>query len=404
MSSVRAHGDIDGSKAWFRLAIATLIASIGNVGMWSYSIVLPAVQQDFGLTRGDASVPYTVTMLCFAAGAIFMGRLADRYNITLPVAIAAGALGLGFALCATLRNFPLFIICHGVFLGFFGVSALFAPLMADISHWFERRRGVAVTVCAAGNYIAGAVWSPVLQRLIEHVGWREAYLIVGIICVVTILPLTWFLRGRTPTTHSQRAAAATPQGVSGFSPNALQGLICIAGVACCVAMSMPQVHIVAYCGDLGYGPAAGADMLALMLIFGMVSRVASGFVADRVGGLVTLLIGSVAQGAALLLYFLFDGLTSLYVISALFGLFQGGIVPSYALIIREYFPAQQAATRVAIAVSATIVGMALGGWLSGLIFDATGSYRAAFANGIAWNLLNVSLALWLLMPKWRTAT
>jgi MFS family permease len=166
-------------------------------------------------------------------------------------------------------------------------------------------------------------------------------------------------------------------------------------------MSMPQVHLVAYCGDLGYGVARGAEMLSLMLGFGIVSRVTSGFIADRIGGVRTLLLGSVLQGAALCMYLLFDGLFSLYAISALFGLFQGGIVPSYAIIVREYFPPKEAGTRVGLVLMATLIGMALGGWLSGEIFDLTGSYQVAFLNGIGWNLLNVSIMSWLLLRSHR---
>jgi MFS family permease len=166
-------------------------------------------------------------------------------------------------------------------------------------------------------------------------------------------------------------------------------------------MSMPQVHIVAYCGDLGYGVARGAEMLSLMLGFGIFSRLGSGFLADRIGGVATLLLGSTLQGVALVLYLFFDGLTSLYVVSALFGLFQGGIVAMYAVIVREYFPPQEAGTRLGIVLMATLLGMALGGWMSGVIFDLTGSYRAAFVNGLLWNLVNVSIAIWLLMRPGR---
>ncbi len=173
-------------------------------------------------------------------------------------------------------------------------------------------------------------------------------------------------------------------------------LLTVAGVGCCVAMSMPQVHIVAYCGDLGYGAARGAEMLSLMLAFGIVSRLLSGWISDYIGGLRTLLLGSALQGIALLLFLPFDGLTSLYVVAAMFGLFQGGIVPAYALIVREYFNPREAGTRVGIILMGTLVGMALGGWMSGWIFDLTGSYRAAFINGIAFNLLNLTLAFWLL--------
>jgi MFS family permease len=190
----------------------------------------------------------------------------------------------------------------------------------------------------------------------------------------------------------------------GLSLNAAQALLCIAGVACCVAMSMPQVHIVAYCTDLGYGPARGAQMLSLMLACGIASRLISGAVCDRIGGLRTLVLGSALQGMALLLFLPFDALVSLYVISALFGLFQGGIVPSYAIIVREHFPPAEAGARVGTVLMCTLLGMALGGWMSGEVYDLTGSYHAAFINGVAWNLLNLSIAVGLLrrVPRWRT--
>jgi MFS family permease len=181
----------------------------------------------------------------------------------------------------------------------------------------------------------------------------------------------------------------------GIAPGRAQLLLFIAGIACCVAMSMPQVHIVAYCTDLGFGAARGAEMLSLMLASGIVSRLVSGMICDRIGGIRTLLLGSALQGIALLLFLPFDGLVPLYIVSAMFGLFQGGIVPSYAIIIREYFAPQEAGARVGSVIMATLLGMALGGWMSGWIFDLTGSYKAAFLNGIAWNLLNLSIALWL---------
>ena len=238
-----------------------------------------------------------------------------------------------------------------------------------------------------------------VQHFIATSGWRATHIGIGLFIIVTMLPLTYFMRRRIEAHHTDGAmqSAARRQAELPFSPATLQVLLFIAGIACCVAMSMPQVHLVAYCGDLGYGAARGAEMLSLMLACGIVSRVASGFIADRIGGVRTLLLGSVLQGVALLLYLFFDGLASLYVISGLFGLFQGGIVPSYAIIVREYFSPKEASTRVGLVVMATVLGMALGGWMSGAIFDATGSYQAAFLNGLAWNLLNVSIASWLLL-------
>ena len=196
-----------------------------------------------------------------------------------------------------------------------------------------------------------------------------------------------------------RNFAASPSALPfGLPPGKAQMLLCIAGVACCVAMAMPQVHIVSYCTDLGYGAARGAEMLSLMLACGVVSRLVSGLICDRIGGLRTLLLGSALQGIALLMFLPFNGLVSLYLIAALFGLFQGGIVPSYAIIVREYFMPAEAGARVGTVIMATMFGMALGGWMSGKVFDLTGSYQAAFLNGIAWNLLNLGIAVFLL---WR---
>jgi MFS family permease len=285
----------------------------------------------------------------------------------------------------------------------FGCSATFGPLMVDISHWFSRRRGIAVAIAASGNYIAGTIWPTLVQHFIATQGWRATHIGIGILCLCIMLPLSLPLRRRLDVhdSVSAGAAAARKRAAAPFSPLTLQVLLCIAGVACCVAMAMPQVHIVAYCGDLGYGVARGAEMLSLMLGCGIVSRIASGFIADKIGGVRTLLLGSLLQGAALVLYLLFDSLFSLYVISGLFGLFQGGIVPSYAIIVREYFAPNEAGTRVGLVLMATLIGMALGGWMSGAIFDLAGSYQAAFLNGLAWNLLNVSIMCWLLVRSRR---
>jgi MFS family permease len=283
-----------------------------------------------------------------------------------------------------------------VLIGTFGTAATFVPLMANISFWFERRRGIAIALCASGNYVSGAVWPTLIESAIRAHGWRTAHLAVGIFCLVVMPPLAIMLRSRPPVRAIGAPVPAASVHRIALAPGVLQTLLSVAGLACCVAMSMPQVHIVAYCGDLGYGPARGAQMLSLMLGFGIVSRIGSGFLADRLGGLVTLLIGSFAQMVALALYLMMNGLTSLYVISALFGLFQGGLVPSYAIIVRESFPAKEAGGRVGIILMTTILGMALGGWMSGAIFDITGSYRAAFANGIAWNALNFLIGVFLL--------
>ena len=383
----------DSRYSWLRLAVCTVISTIGGVGMWSFVVALPAVQADFGIARGEASVPYTLLMIGFAIGSIVTGRLSDRFGITATLAVGAVAIGLGYIGAGYASQLWQLTVAYAL-LGV-GTSAGFGPLIADISHWFERWRGIAVGICSAGNYLAGTLWPPIISHFVAQSGWRATHIGVGVVCLITLLPLALMLRRRMPFAHAAGAALQHP-GSLGLSPAALQILLSIAGVACCVAMSMPQVHIVAYCGDLGYGVARGAEMLSLMMAFGIVSRVGSGIIADWVGGLRTLLLGSVLQAVALILYALLDGLASLYVISALFGLFQGGIVPSYAIIVREYFSPREAATRLGIILMATLFGMAFGGWISGLIFDLTGSYRAAFLNGIAWNALNVAIAFWLI--------
>ena len=399
-TSLATADDIESPYAWMRLAVSLMLMTIGGSGMYAVTVVLPRIQEDFGVARADASLPYTLTMIGFGLGGVLMGRLADRFGVLVPVGVGAVGLGLGFVAAGLAPNLWLFCIAQGLLIGLLGTSATFAPLVADTSQWFDRRRGMALAICMSGNYMAGAVWPPVMQHFIDSVGWRQTYVGMGVFCVVTMLPLALVLRPRPPLQASPGVAAngnaAGSDRPMGMNPGTVQALLCVAGVACCVAMSMPQVHIVAYCGDLGFGAARGAEMLALMLGLGIVSRLVSGWISDRIGGLRTLLLGSVLQGVALLLFLPFNGLVSLYVVSGMFGLFQGGIVPSYALIIREHFSPKEAGARVGTVLMATLFGMALGGWMSGAVFDATGSYRAAFINGIAWNLLNVSIVLFLL--------
>jgi MFS family permease len=382
--------------AWARLAASLALMTISGVGMYAIAVALPAVQAEFGTARSQASLPYAATMIGFGLGGILMGRLADRFGVMVPVLIGAVCLGLGFVAAGASSGLWQFTLAQGVLIGLLGTSSAFAPLVADTSMWFTRRRGIAVAICASGNYFAGAVWPPILQHFFDTIGWRAAFTGVGIFCAATMIPLAFVLRRKPPVLSS--SAETRPEGQKRIDVprSTLFVLLCIAGVSCCVAMSMPQVHIVAYSGDLGYAAARGAEMLSVMLGFGIVSRLASGWICDRIGGLRTLLLGSGLQGVALLMFLPFDSLASLYVVSALFGLFQGGIVPSYAIIVREYFPPREAGARVGTVLMCTLFGMALGGWMTGAIFDLTGSYRAAFLNGIGWNLLNLTIALFLL--------
>lgn len=403
---------IDSRYAAWRLLVTLILVTLGNGCMWVISVVLPAVQAEFGVGRGDATMPYVVMMLAVGIGGLITGRLADRHGIMAVLWLGAAAIGAGFVWAGMASSLWSFSAAH-ILLGLIGSSATFAPLMADTALWWNRRRGIAVAICACGNYIAGAVWPPLIQWGVETVGWRQAYVWCGLVSALGIAVLSLAMRRRPPLAvavvmpcasaagqggDSGMAGASQTERPFGLSARHAQILLCIAGVACCVAMSMPQVHIVAYCADLGFGASTGAQMLSVMLVAGIVSRLVSGWICDHIGGLRTLLLGAVLQGVALLMFLPADTLVSLYVVSALFGLFQGGLIPAYAIVIREYFPPEEVGLRVGAVVLASLLGMALGGWMSGWLFDLTGSYRAAFINGIAWNLVTLTIAAMLL---WR---
>ncbi len=387
---------LDSRYSWQRLGVTMAVAIVGNVGIWIYIAIMPLVAEEFGVDRSYASLPYTLTMIGFAFGNFGLGRFVDQYGVSFAVMGAAVLSGAGYMLAALSQSIAVLCVVQ-VLIGV-GTGVGFAPLMADISHWFLRRRGVAVAVVASGNYLSGAIWPVALRGVQDDYGWRGVYVALGLLSIGVMIPLAFALKRRLPIAASEQAdAIRTRNAVNAvFSPRALQVLLALAGFACCMAMAMPQVHIVALCVDLGFGAGVGAEMLSLMLLGGVVSRLASGWLADILGGVKTVLIGSGLQCLALFLYLPFDGMASLYLVSLIFGLSQGGIVPGYAVIVREYLPAKEAGARVGVVIMATIFGMGVGGWVSGVIFDMTGSYQMAFLNGIAWNFLNLGILLLIL--------
>jgi MFS family permease len=386
----------DSRRSWTRLAICILTGTTINIGIWIAILVLPHIQEDFGVSRGDASFSFTLAMTGFAIGNLYLGRLVDRYGISPILAGCALLLSICYGLSAIAPNIYVFAALQ-LPIGF-ATAAGFGPLIADVSHWFKRYRGFAIAATASGNYVAGATWPLLLKSTIEHSGWRPAFIILAIAMIVVVLPLAWVLREKLVSGNAN-ATVEPPQRSIPISAQSLTFLLLVAGLGCCMAMAMPQVHIVAYCVDLGFGAGVGAEMLSLMLAGGVVSRLASGVLADRIGGVPTLLIGSVLQCLALFLYIPFNGLVSLYLVSLIFGLSQGGIVPSYSIIVREYLPAREAGQRIGILMLATVAGMAIGGWMSGWIYDLSGSYQVAFLNGIAWNFLNIAIMVFILMKS-----
>ena len=388
---------VDSASAWCRLGVVLVMSVVVGVGMWSIVVILPAVQIDLDLTRSQASLPYVFTMMGYGLGGIVFGRFSDKYGIYKTVVAGIVMMSVGYVSASFATGVGLLCVSQGLLIGI-GTSTTFAPLIAHVSHWFDRRKGAAVGIIASGQYLSGAIWPTVLESSVQGYGWQQTYSFVGLIVLVLALPLSLVLR-KIPATDKSVAGSRNDwdQKDIPVSPAWLIALLMVAIFCCCIAMSMPQVHMVAFCGDLGFGAATGAKMLSVMLAFGVVSRLGFGWLSDHIGGLKTVFIGVFLQGIGLALFLIFDTLVSLYVISALFGLFQGGIVPAYALAVREYLPQRVAGERVGMVMMASLLGMALGGWIPGYLFDLTGSYDIAFVNGLIWNALPLLFIGWLII-------
>lgn len=393
----------DSSYSWFRLSITLIIAIFANTGMWAVITIMPDLETDFETARSVTSMPFTLNMIGFAVGNLVIGRIIDRFGVFISVIAAATTSAIAYYLVSQTQNFYLLTAFH-LMLGF-GTAAGFGPLISDISHWFLKHRGIAVAMIASGNYLAGGLWPLFLSDILLEHGWRDAYQILAALTLIVIIPLALLLRRRLPNAAYQQASdlASANSAKINLPARPFLLLLGVAGISCCVAMSMPQVHIVSYCVGLGYGPAVGVQMLSLMLLGGVASRIVSGLIADRLGGIKTVLLGASLQFVALVMYLPFNGMISLYVVSLIFGLSQGGIVPGYAVIVREYLPPREAGKQVGFVIMMTILGMALGGWMSGWIYDLTSSYQLAFVNGIAWNLLTILIIGGLLFKTLPTA-
>ena len=395
-----SHLTVDSGYAWQRLAASLALTTVGCAGMYLSMVGVPAYQNDFSVTRAEASLPFSLLMLGFGVGGVVVGRCVDRFGIVGPMAVSTVLLACALLLAARAQSYVTFVALHAM-IGAFGCAAVFSPLLADISRWFLRRRGFAIAVCASGNYLAGTLWPPIMSSTIVEDGWRWTYGGLGLLSVMVMLPLLLFLVPRSPTSdaHAQEHGSIGSAATLGFTPGQLTALLSLAGVGCCTAMAMPQAHIVALSVDLGLTAQRGAEMLSVMFACGVVSRLVFGWLSDRIGGLATLLLGSALQCVALVMFLPAEGLYLLFAAAALFGLFQGGIVPCYALIVREYFPESKAAARIGVVVFATLIGMAFGAWVSGLIYDWTGSYDVALLHGICWNLLHMAIVGLLLVRQ-----
>jgi MFS family permease len=327
----------------------------------------------------------------------------DRAGVHKPVLLGAFMVPLGIYLTSLSQGPILFLLAHGLFIGLLGNAAMWTPLMANATRWFDRRRGIAVAIVASGQFMA-FIWPPFFRLLIESVGWRDTYVIFAALALVTMVPLTLFLRHAPPEMVDEETSRTTaPDRPLGLSKTTLQSLLCCAGLGCCIAMSIPMVHVVNHVQDLGFSFARAAECMSVLFFCGVVSRLGWGWISDRIGGFRTLLSSSSCQFLALVLLMVVDDLAGLYAASAIFGLAFGGIIPSYSIVIRDLYPADEAGRRMGNVYFLTLVGMGSGGFFGGLVFDLTGGYVAAFALGVFANLVNLSIVAPLTWRRRRTA-
>ena len=388
----------DSRQAWIRLVIIFMMSVIGTAGMWSVVIILPNIQNEFELDRAASTYPYVATMFGYGIGNVIIGRMLDKIGIKKPIIFALSLLVTSYLISFFAINvFWLSLIQF--FLGF-SAAAFFGPMMADISNYFFKRKGLAVSLVASGQHLCGAIWPFLIKGFLLEGDWRNAHLFIALVCSILIPILFCFLGNKLPKMNIKQKSTTQDEDINSkvnlsISNRQIQILLMIAGVLCCVAMSMPQVHIVPLCIDNGYGLAVGTEILSFMLFAAVASRVIFGFLSDKIGPIQTLILGSSLQAISLTMFLPFNSQLSLYIVAICFGLSQGGIVPIYAVIISKFLPSNEVAERVGWLIFATIIGMSLGGWLSGEIYDFTNSYRLAFINGIFWNIINLCIMIYL---------
>jgi len=384
-------------------ALCTLMMAFGSA--WITAVALKDIAAEVDGTRSIPALASSLAWLGSGAGGILMGRIADRVGTRWTVICGALMIGAGLALSTFNPPWPLWI-GHGFFIGLIGLGGINAPMYVYISRWFDRRRGSALALISSGSYLAGALWPPLFERAIAAFGWRQTMLWYALAEIVVIVPLAALYFRRPPevihaATGSTKARASVR--VFNWPPNSVFALMCGAAVLCCIPMAMPQGHLVAFCSDLGIARSIGALMLSVLLGTAFLSRQIWGAISDRIGGLATVLIGSAWQAAAMVSFLLTQNEVGLFTVAAAFGLGFSGIIPAYVLALRELFPPAEAYWRIPTLLLFSGGGMALGGWIAGLLYDYFGYYAPAFAAGIGANILNL-LIVGLLVARKRTRT
>jgi MFS family permease len=387
------HRSVESRASW-RMAFMTLaILSISFGSPLLIVVGMKPMQETLGTERAVLALAGALVWIGTGAGGILMGWLADRIGLRTTVAIGAAMMAGGLALSSTGSILALYV-GHGLMLGFLGSGGVYPPLLVYVSRWFDRRRGTAIALISSGQYIAGVVWPSVFERGMSNFGWQAVMLAYAGVVLVVVLPATLMLRPAPippPPARRAGAAAGLPRRVAGLSPNVVQTLLCVAGFCCCIPMAVPQAHLVAFCSDIGISPARSAAMLSVMLASAFLARQAWGALADRIGGLRTILAGSAFQAVAIVCFLLTQDEAGLFAVAAAFGLGFSGIIPAYSVAIRDLFPSAEASWRMPLTLFTAMGGMAFGSWFAGLLYDHFGYYAPAFGIGVMFNLINLGL-------------
>jgi MFS family permease len=386
-----AEPRLDPRAAWVVASVALAVMCISYGGPLIAVVALKPIAADLGGAREVPALAYSLAWLGTALGGLAMGPIAERVGVRWTAAVGALMIGARLALASGGAAWQLYV-GHGVLMGLVSNAGINAPLYIYLSHWFDRRRGTALALISSGQYVAGVVWPPFFERAVAGFGWQRTMIGFGTFAAGAVVPLALLLR-RPPAllSHAIATQSAAGHGGLGWPPRMVLTLLSLAAFSCCVAMAMPQGHLVALCSDLGIAPAHGAAMLSLLLGTAFLSRQIWGWIADRIGGLPTVLAGSLCQAAALAALALTRDEAGLFIVSAAFGFGFSGIIPAYVLAIRDLFPAAEASWRVPALLLFSGSGMAAGGWLAGAIYDHFGFYAPALATGIGFNLLNLAL-------------
>ncbi|MFO1083231.1 MAG: MFS transporter [Reyranellaceae bacterium] len=387
---VGSAAGVDSPAAWKTAWIVLVLLSVSYGSPLLIVVGMRTMQEQLGTDRSVIALAGSLVWVGTGAGGILMGWLADRIGLRPTVIFGACMIAGGLALSATGSVWAVYV-GHGLMVGLLGNGAVYPPLLVYVSRWFYRRRGAAIALISSGQYVAGVIWPSLLEQGIALVGWQWVMLGFGAVVLVVVVPTTFFLGAVpvVPQPAQAQASAAASRRIAGLPPNLVQVLLCIAGFCCCIPMSIPQGHLVAFCGDVGIRAAHGAAMLSVMLGAAFVSRQAWGALADRIGGLRTVLAGSACQAVAIACFLLTQDEAGLFVVATIFGLGFSGIIPAYSVAIRDLFPAAEASWRIPLTLFTAMSGMAFGSWFAGSLYDHFGYYAPAFAAGVGFNILNL---------------